>query len=167
MKKYILFAVLAVMILIGGGTALYSSLTGGPWEGTWWGVQEAGTNWTGDDIRNLETVTFTRSDDKTITVEHRVQQGSKEIEGSLSGMGEIDGGRLLITTKEGKKIALSYGHIHHTIETPLKNADKTPVILKPLTEENNGDMEKIRSEILQISQKPENAIDTTVSSAMS
>ena len=81
MKKYFIFIVIAMMIIGGGGFALYSSLTGGPWEGTWWGIQEAGMNWTGDNIRNLETITFTRNDDKTITVEHRVQQGSKEIEG--------------------------------------------------------------------------------------
>lgn len=167
MKKYFIFIVIAMMIIGGGGFALYSSLTGGPWEGTWWGIQEAGTNWTGDNIRNLETITFTRNDDKTITVEHRVQQGSKEIEGSLSGIGTIDGGRLIVTTKEGKKVPFSYGHINKMIELPLTNADKTAVTLKLLTEENNDEMENVRSEIVKISQKPGNAIDTTVSAAKS
>lgn len=167
MKKNFIFIVIAMMIIGGGGFALYSSLTGGPWEGTWWGIQEAGMNWTGDNIRNLETITFTRNDDKTITVEHRVQQGSKEIEGSLSGIGTIDGGRLIVTTKEGKKVTFSYGHINKMIELPLTNADKTAVTLKLLTEENNDEMENVRSEIVKISQKPGNAIDTTVSAAKS
>lgn len=168
MKKYGLIAILFLLIAIGsGGFALYSSLTGGPWEGTWWGVQEAGTNWTGDNIRNLETITFTRNEDKTIHVEHKVQQGSKEIEGSLSGTGTIDGGRLIVITKDEKKVVFSYAHISKNIELPLKNEDKTPVTIKPLTEENNREMEEIRSEIVKISQKPENAIDTTLSSTKS
>lgn len=121
-------------------------------------------NWSGDNIRNLETITFTRNDDKTITVDHRVQQGSKEVEGSLSGTGAIDGGRLIITTKTGREVTFSYSRISKLIELPLKNADKTPVTVKPLTEENNNDMEEIRSEIVKISQKPENKIDTTLSS---
>lgn len=124
-------------------------------------------NWSGDNIRNLETITFTRNDDKTITVDHRVQQGSKEVEGSLSGMGAIDGGRLIVTTKTGREVTLSYSRISKLIELPLKNADKTPVTVKPLTEENNNDMEEIRSEIVKISQKPENKIDTTLSSTKS
>ena len=154
-------------ILGGGIFALYSALSGGPWEGVWWGVQEAGMNWSGDNIRNLETITFTRNDDKTITVDHRVQQGSKEVEGSLSGTGAIDGGRLLVTTKTGREVTFSYSRISKLIELPLKNADKTPVTVKPLTEENNNDMEEIRSEIVKISQKPENKIDTTLSSTKS
>lgn len=121
-------------------------------------------NWSGDNIRNLETITFTRNDDKTITVDHRVQQGSKEVEGSLSGTGAIDGGRLIVTTKTGREVTFSYSRISKLIELPLKNADKTPVTVKPLTEENNNDMEEIRSEIVKISQKPENKIDTTLSS---
>ena len=137
-------------------------LSGGPWEGVWWGVQEAGMNWSGDNIRNLETITFTRNDDKTITVDHRVQQGSKEVEGSLSGTGAIDGGRLLVTTKAGREVTFSYSRINKVIELPLKNADKTVVTVKPLTGENNNDMEEIRSEIVKISQKPENKIDTII-----
>ncbi len=168
MKKYIIIGIIALLVILTGGAfALFSALTGGPWEGTWWGVQEAGMNWSGDQIRNLETVTFTRNEDKTITVDHRVQQGSKEVEGSLSGSGTIDGGRLVVTTKSGKEITFSYSRIDKTIETPLKNADKTAVILKPLTENNNNDMEEIRSEIVKISQKPENKIDTTLSSTKS
>ena len=101
-----------------------------------WGVQEAGMNWSGDNIRNLETITFTRNDDKTITVDHRVQQGSKEVEGSLSGTGAIDGGRLIVTTKTGREVTFSYSRISKLIELPLKNADKTVVTVKPLTGEN-------------------------------
>ncbi len=168
MKKYLIIGISAlVIILAGGGFALFSALSGGPWEGTWWGIQEAGMNWSGDNIKNLETITFTRNEDKTVTVEHRVQQGSKEVEGSLSGTGVIDGGRLAVRTKEGRDVAFSYSRIDKTIETPLKNADKTAVIIKPLTEENNSDMEAVRSEIVKISQKPENTIDTTVSSTRS
>lgn len=168
MKKYIIIGIIALVLILGGGAfALFSSLTGGPWEGTWWGVQEAGMNWSGDHIKTLETFTFTKNDDKTISVEHRVQQGSKEVEGSLSGSGTIDGGRLIVTTKNGKEVTFSYARIDKTIETPLKNVDKTAVTIKPLTEENNVDMEEIRSEIVKISQKPENAIDTTLSSARS
>ncbi len=89
------------------------------------------------------------------------------MEGRLSGSGTIDGGRLIVTTKSGKEVTFSYARIDKTIETPLKNVDKTAVTIKPLTEENNADMEEIRSEIVKISQKPENAIDTTLSSARS
>lgn len=168
MKKYIIIGIIALILILGGGAlALFSSLTGGPWEGTWWGMQEAGINWSGDHIRNLETFTFTKNEDKTVSVNHRVQQGSKEVEGSLSGTGRIDGGRLVVTTNSGNEVIFSYGRIDKTIETPLKNADKTAVVIKPLTEENNNDMEELRSEIVKISQKPENAIDTTLSSIRS
>lgn len=168
MKKYIILGLIILAIILGGGAfALFSALSGGPWEGAWWGVQEAGMNWSGDNIRNLETITFTRNDDQTIAVDHRVQQGSKEVEGSLSGTGTIDGGRLIVTTKSGREAILSYSRIDKVIELPLKNADKTSVTVKPLTEENNGDMEEIRSEIVKISQKPENKIDTTLSSTKS
>ena len=75
MKKYIILGIIILAVILGGGVfALFSALSGGPWEGVWWGVQEAGMNWSGDNIRNLETITFTRNDDKTITVDHRVQQ---------------------------------------------------------------------------------------------
>ncbi len=168
MKKYIILGIIILAVILGGGVfALFSALSGGPWEGVWWGVQEAGMNWSGDNIRNLETITFTRNDDKTITVDHRVQQGSKEVEGSLSGTGAIDGGRLLVTTKAGREVTFSYSRISKVIELPLKNADKTVVTVKPLTGENNNDMEEIRSEIVKISQKPENKIDTTLSSTKS
>ena len=158
MKKYIILGIIILAVILGGGVfALFSALSGGPWEGVWWGVQEAGMNWSGDNIRHLETITFT----------HRVQQGSKEVEGSLSGTGAIDGGRLIVTTKTGREVTFSYSRINKLIELPLKNADKTPVTVKPLTEENNNDMEEIRSEIVKVSQKPENKIDTTLSSTKS
>ena len=158
MKKYIILGIIILAVILGGGVfALFSALSGGPWEGAWWGVQEAGMNWSGDNIRNLET----------ITVDHRVQQGSKEVEGSLSGTGAIDGGRLIVTTKTGREVTFSYSRISKVIELPLKNADKTVVTVKPLTGENNNDMEEIRSEIVKISQKPENKIDTTLSSTKS
>ena len=71
MKKYIILGIITLAVILGGGIfALFSALSGGPWEGVWWGVQEAGMNWSGDNIRNLETITFTRNDDKTITVDH-------------------------------------------------------------------------------------------------
>lgn len=169
MKKYLAAMVIAILLLEGGGYFAYVHfISGGPWQGTWWGVQDAGVNWSGDHIRNLETVTFTRNDDKTITVDHKVQQGSREVNGSLSGTGTVDGGRLVITpAKGGKEITLSYNTISKTIETPLTNADKTDVTLTVLTQDNNDEMEQIRSEIVQISQKPENKIDTTLSSSKS
>ena len=78
MKKYVVMILIAIVLIIGGGTfAYFHFANGGPWQGTWWGVQDAGVNWSGDHIRNLETVTFTQNDDKTITVDHKVQQGSR------------------------------------------------------------------------------------------
>ena len=103
MKKYIAAAlILIVLIAAGGAFAFFYFFNGGSWQGTWWGVQDAGVNWTGDNMQNLETVTFTRNDDGTITVDHKVQVGSREIEGSLSGEGKVDGGRLQVTLKNGK-----------------------------------------------------------------
>lgn len=116
---------------------------------------------------NLETVTFTRNDDGTITVDHKVQVGSREIEGSLSGEGKVDGGRLQVTLKNGKTESFSYNAVDKTIATPLTNADDTPVTLKELTGDNNDEMERIRSQIVQISQKPENKIDKTLASSRS
>lgn len=124
-------------------------------------------NWTGDNMQNLETVTFTRNDDGTITVDHKVQVGSREIEGSLSGEGKVDGGRLQVTLKNGKTESFSYNAVDKTIATPLTNADDTPVTLKELTGDNNDEMERIRSQIVQISQKPENKIDKTLASSRS
>lgn len=169
MKKYLAAIVIAILLIGGGGFFAYVHfISGGPWQGTWWGVQDAGVNWSGDNIRNLETLTFTKNDDKTITVEHKVQQGSKEVEGSLSGTGVVDGGRLVVTPKNGgKDVALSYNTISKTIELPLTNADKSAVTLQILTSDNNDEMEQIRSQIVQISQKPENKIDTTLSSSKS
>ncbi len=169
MKKYLVIGIIALIILIGGGFFAYFHLAGGgPWQGTWWGVQDAGVNWSGDHIKNLESVTFTPNQDKTITVEHKVQQGSREVNGSLTGTGTIDGGRLIITPQDGsKEMVLSFSAISKTIETPLTNADKTKVTLQALSTENNDEMERIRSEIVQISQKPENKIDTTLSSSKS
>ena len=168
MKKYLILGALVLLLVLGGGAyALMSALSGGPWEGPWWGVQDAGMNWSGDNIKNLETVTFTRNEDKTVTVEHHVQQGSREVEGSLSGTGKIDGGRLVVTTKEGREVIFTYSRVDKVIETPLKNADKSPVTLKQLTPDNNDDMEELRSEIVKVSQKPENTIDTTMSATKS
>ena len=158
MKKYVVMILIAIVLIIGGGTfAYFHFANGGPWQGTWWGVQDAGVNWSGDHIRNLETVTFTQNDDKTITVDHKVQQGSREVPGSLTGTGRIDGGRLVITPKNGgKELALSYSAVSRSMDTPFTNADKSTVTLKALAPENNEEMESIRSEIVQISQKPEN-----------
>ena len=169
MKKFLALIILAIAILIGGGYFVYVHfISGGPWHGTWWGVQDAGVNWSGDNIRNLETLTFTKNDDGSITVEHKVQQGSKEVNGSLNGTGKVDGARLVITPSLGKRdLILSYNTMSKTIETPLTNADKTPVTLKELTTDNNDEMEQIRSEIVQISQKPMNKIDTTLSASKS
>lgn len=168
MKKYIAAAlILIVLIAAGGAFAFFHFFNGGPWQGTWWGVQDAGVNWTGDNMQNLETVTFTRNDDGTITVDHKVQVGSREIEGSLSGEGKVDGGRLQVTLKNGKTESFSYNAVDKTIATPLTNADDTPVTLKELTGDNNDEMERIRSPIVQISQKPENKIDKTLASSRS
>ena len=102
---------------------------------------------------------------------HRVGQLIAElgcVGGDAVGTGTVDGGRLVITpAKGGKEIALSYNTMSKTIETPLTNADKTAVTLEALTQDNNDEMEQIRSEIVQISQKPENKIDTTLSSSKS
>lgn len=169
MKKHLFLILAALILLIGGTGALYIMfIEKSPWEGTWWGVQDAGVNWSGDTIRNLEIVTFTKNDDGTVTVRHRVQQGSREIDGSLSGTGTIDGGRLEVTPSTGRRpFAFTYQRINRTIDTPLTNADSSPVSLKVLTEENNEAMENIRSEIIGIAKKPENKIDTTLSSSRS
>lgn len=165
MKKPIqllsLLLVLTASTLLAGCSGL-SSLFGDPWEGTWWGVQDAGTNWSGDNIRNLETFTFTKSD-SGITVEHKTQRGGKEIDGDLSGPATADGGRLtIIPTATGREVTFTYSRTGKDIETSLKNADGTPVVLKELTPENNAEMEQIRSEIVQISKKPENQVNTTL-----
>ena len=97
----------------------------------------------------------------------RRQHGSREIEGSLSGEGKVDGGRLQVTLKNGKTESFSYNAVDKTIATPLTNADDTPVTLKELTGDNNDEMERIRSQIVQISQKPENKIDKTLASSRS
>lgn len=169
MKKSKLITYTALLIIIIAATFAYFSYTKrDPWQGTWWGVQDVGINWTGDHMKNLETVTFTDNPDGTINVIHKVQNGNKIIDGSLNGTGRIDGGRLVITPINSKReLTLAYGRFSKQIETPFKNEDKKPVILKPLTEENKQEMESIRSEIIRISQKPENKIDTTISSAKS
>lgn len=166
MKKRLLFILLPIIILIAAGTFIYMNwFRSSPWQDTWWGVQNAGRNWSGDDIRNLETFTFTPNSDKTVTVKQRVQQGQKEIDGSLSGTGTIDGGRLNVTLFNGKEETFTYNAMDDTIELPIENEDKKPVTLKRLTEDNNDEMERIRSDIMKIASKPENAIDTTVSSS--
>ena len=49
MKKYIILGIIILAVVLGSGAfALFSALSGGPWEGVWWGVQEAGMNWSGD-----------------------------------------------------------------------------------------------------------------------
>ena len=168
MKKLALLLI-AIIILIAGGFFIFVHfISGGPWQGTWWGVQDAGINWSGDNIRNLETINFTKNEDGTINVDHKVQQGSREVDGSLAGTGVVDGGRLVVTPRKGgKDLALSYNTISKTMDTPFTNADGSTVTLKPLTQDNNDEMERIRSEIVQISQKPENKIDTTISTAKS
>ena len=168
MKKLALLLI-AIIILIAGGFFIFVHfISGGPWQGTWWGVQDAGINWSGDNIRNMETINFTKNEDGTINVDHKVQQGSREVDGSLAGTGVVDGGRLVVTPKKGgKDLALSYNTISKTMDTPFTNADGSTVTLKPLTQDNNDEMERIRSEIVQISQKPENKIDTTISTAKS
>lgn len=168
MKKLALLLI-AIIILIAGGFFIFVHfISGGPWQGTWWGVQDAGINWSGDNIRNLETINFTKNEDGTINVDHKVQQGSREVDGSLAGTGVVDGGRLVVTPRKGgKDLALSYNTISKTMDTPFTNADGSTVTLKPLTQDNNDEMERIRSEIVQISQKPENKIDTTLSTAKS
>lgn len=150
----------AGLLLSGCGSLPFFS---DPWEGTWWGVQNAGTNWSGDEIRNLETFTFTKNGD-SITVEHKTQRGGKEIEGSLSGTAREDGGRLIITPKDGgREETFSYSRTGSEIETSLTNADGSPVMLKELTSDNKGEMEQIRSEIVKISARPENKVNTTLS----
>lgn len=169
MKKSKLIACLVLLIaIIGVAIAFFFYTKREPWQGTWWGVQDAGINWTGDHIKNLETVTFTENDDGTINVLHKVQHGSKEVDGLLCGTGKIDGGRLVITPKNGKReLTLAYERLSKQIETPFKNEDKSYVKLQKLTEENDTEKEEIRKEIIRISQKPENKIDTTLSSAKS
>lgn len=169
MKKHLFLLLAALVLLMGGAGALYILfIEKSPWDGTWWGVQDAGVNWSGDTIRNLEMITFTKNDDGTITVQHRVQQGSREIEGSLSGTGTIDGGRLEVAPSTGRRpFAFTYQRMSKTIETPLTNADSSHVSLELLTEDNNEAMENIRSDIIGIAKKPENKIDTTLSSSKS
>ena len=89
----------AGLLLSGCGSLPFFS---DPWEGTWWGVQNAGTNWSGDEIRNLETFTFTKNGD-SITVEHKTQRGGKEIEGSLSGTAREDASSSPRRTAAGKR----------------------------------------------------------------
>ena len=72
-----------------------------------------------------------------------------------------------VTLKNGKTESFSYNAVDKTIATPLTNADDTPVTLKELTGDNNDEMERIRSQIVQISQKPENKIDKTLASSRS
>ena len=90
------------------------------------------------------------------------------MDGLLCGTGKIDGGRLVITPKNRKReLTLAYERFSKQIETPFKNEDKSYVKLQKLTEENETEKKEIRKEIIRISQKPENKIDTTLSSAKS
>lgn len=165
MKRQLRYA--AAVCLLAAGTALAGCRSlpffDSPWEGTWWGVQDAGANWSGDDIRNLETFTFTKDGD-VITVDHKTQRGGREIDGGLSGTAKEDGGRLIITPKDGgREVTFTYSRTGGEIETSLTNADGSPVLLKELTEDNNAEMEQIRSDIVKISARPENQVNTTLS----
>lgn len=163
MNRYVRMAAAVFLMTFSIGAATGCQFMKDPWEGTWWGVQDAGMNWSGDNIRNLEIFTFTKEGD-TISVVHQVQRGGKEIAGDLSGTGKVDGGRLDITPAGGgKAVTFTYSRTSNTIETTMTNSDKSPVTLKQLTDENKGEMEQIRKEIIAVSQKPENAINTTVS----
>ena len=158
-KLFTIGTILAASTFISGcGVPFFDN----PWEGTWWGVQDAGRNWAGDEIKNLEIFTFTKDGD-TIQVDHRTQRGEKEIEGHLSGTAKIDGGRLIITPKNStREVVFSFSRTGRDMETSLKNADGTPVTLKSLDTDNNEEMEKIRSEIVQTFSQPENKINTTI-----
>lgn len=165
MKRHLRLAAAAILLAAGTALAGCSKLPffSDPWEGTWWGVQDAGMNWSGDEIRNLETFTFTKDGD-TIAVVHKTQRGGKEIDGSLSGTAREDGGRLTITPADGgREVTFSYSRTGSEIETSLTNADGSPVMLKELTEENNAEMEQIRSEIVKTASRPENRVNTTLS----
>lgn len=158
---------LTVLCLLSLTVALAAgcSILKNPWEGTWWGIQDAGMNWSGDNIQYLESFTFTRDGDQ-ITVQHQVQRGRQETVGELTGTGTADGGTLTITpSKGGKPVSFTYNRLKGTIETSLTNADKTPVTLKRLTDDSKSEMEKIRNNIVSVSQKPENAVNTTISSS--
>lgn len=134
-----------------------------PGEGTWWGVQDAGLNWSGDNIKILETFTFTSNGD-SIIVDQKVQRGARELTGDLSGTAVRDGGRLTITPADGSSpVSFSFNRMNHTIETSLTNADGTPVVLKKVSDSDSAEIEKIRSEIVRTAQNPANAIDTTIS----
>jgi hypothetical protein len=152
---------LSLTVAMAAGCSVFKN----PWEGTWWGVQDAGMNWSGDNIQYLESFTFTKDGDQ-ITVKHQVQRGRQESTGDLTGTGKADGGTLTITPANGgKPVSFTYDRLKSTIETSLTNADKSPVILKQLTDDNKSEMEKTREHIISVSQKPENAVNTTISSS--
>ena len=55
MKKSKLIACLVLLIaIIGVAIAFFFYTKREPWQGTWWGVQDAGINWTGDHIKILK-----------------------------------------------------------------------------------------------------------------
>ena len=162
MKK-ILVLIIALAAAIAGGYFAATSFFTSSWEGTWWGVQDAGLNWSGDNIKILETFTFTSNGD-SIIVDQKVQRGARELTGDLSGTAVRDGGRLTITPADGSSpVSFSFNRMNHTIETSLTNADGTPVVLKKVSDSDSAEIEKIRSEIVRTAQNPANAIDTTIS----
>ena len=161
MKKIVLL-ITTLAVAIGCDYFAATTFFTSSWEGTWWGVQDAGLNWSGDNIKILETFTFTAEDD-IIIVEQKVQRGMQEVRGELSGTATRDGGRLLITPSTGgNPIIFSFNRINHTIETSLTNADNSIVTLKKLTDADLTEMEQIRNEIIATSKKPANKIDTTL-----
>ena len=133
MKK-ILVLINALAAAIAGGYFAATSFFTSSWEGTWWGVQDAGLNWSGDNIKILETFTFTSNGD-SIIVDQKVQRGARELTGDLSGTAVRDGGRLTITPADGSSpVSFSFNRMNHTIETSLTNADGTPVVLKKVSD---------------------------------
>lgn len=149
--------------LIAGGCGSIPFLTT-TWDGTWWGVRDAGRNWSGDEIQTLETFTFTEQDEGHITVVHRTQRGGQEIDGFLTGTARSDGARLIITPADGgRDTVFTYSRVSRAIESSLTNADGSAVVLQELTPDNNEEMEQARSNIVRIGARAENQIDTTLS----
>lgn len=165
MKKPLQAAAAALILTAGvlsGGCGSISILHTS-WEGTWWGVQDAGRNWSGDEIQNLEIFTFTENGD-IVTVEHRSQRGRKEITGFFNGIAHSDGARLIITPDDGgRDTVFTYSRVSRAIETSLTNADGSAVVLQELTPDNAEEVEKIRRNIARVASREENRIDTTLS----
>lgn len=153
--RILIAAALVTLAILPLGCSLLKS----PWKGTWWGVQDAGINWSGDDIRNLETFTFSQ-ENNTISIRHQVQVGSREIPGDLNGStASASGSTLTITPKSGAQpVTFSYDRGKNQIATSLTNADNSPVYLQPLTDANKSEMENIRAEIISVAKKSETVL---------